>query len=77
MFVMGMGGKIQLLVVPGVVVTKDEGSRHAHVLVSVHQSVNDQLGIDHLAKVQHRAIDEVEFATNEALGRAPLVIRDV
>jgi hypothetical protein len=76
MLVVGKRRKVQLLVVPGVVVSENQCPRGVHILINVHQAVYGYLDIHKFAHVEDGTVSEVEFATDEPFVSAALIIRD-
>ncbi len=77
MFVMRKSGKVQFLVIVGVVVAKNQRLGCAHILVGIHQSVYGDLNIHKLPQVKNLAIHEVELTADETFIRSSLVVGNI
>jgi hypothetical protein len=70
-FVVRKGG--QCRVVRGVVIPEDECAVGVLVVLGIHVALNAILNLDKLSEMQHRTVQEVDTATDEADVRTPLV----
>ena len=57
-----------------VVIAEDESVVRTLVVIGVHVALNTMLNIDKLSEMQHRTVQEVDTAADEADVRAPLVV---
>jgi hypothetical protein len=62
--------------VGSVVITKQESSRRALVLIDIHVALYIMRDVHKLTDMEERAILKVNIAPYEANGRTPLVIGD-
>jgi hypothetical protein len=57
-----------------IVVPEEESAVGTLVVIGIHVALNAMLNIDKLSEMQHRTVQEVDTAADEADVRAPLVI---
>jgi hypothetical protein len=57
-----------------VVIAEDESAVGTLVVIGVHVTLSTMLNIDKLSEMQHRTVEEVDTATDEADVRTPLVV---
>jgi hypothetical protein len=57
-----------------IVVPEEESAVGTVVVIGIHVALNAMLNIDKLSEMQHRTVQEIDTAADDADVRAPLVI---
>ena len=71
---MGIGRKIQFLVMARVIVTEGQPFEGIHILINIHQAINGSFNIHELTKIEDGTIAKIDFTSDEAFITASFVV---
>lgn len=74
---MRVGGEIELLMMPGIVVAKPSLLLRVHVWIDVQQTFHRGFDVHKFPQVQHGTIHKVQLTADKARVRAPFIVRHV